>query len=111
VFQPHLYSRTAVHGAALGQALAAADLVVVAPIYGAREAPMPGVTADLVIDAARAAGAETVAVADRAKLTSAVAALLEPGDLLLTMGAGDVTRVGPEVLAARRGAGRERTPR
>ncbi|HWZ27148.1 MAG TPA: UDP-N-acetylmuramate--L-alanine ligase [Gemmatimonadales bacterium] len=111
VFQPHLYSRTAVHGAALGQALAAADLVVVAPIYGAREAPMPGVSADLVVKAARAAGAETVAVADRAMLTSEVAARLEPGDLLLTMGAGDVTRVGPEILAARRGAGRERAPR
>ena len=111
VFQPHLYSRTAVHGQALGQALAAADLVVVAPIYGAREAPMPGITSAVVIDAARAAGAETVAVADRAKLTGDVAARLEPGDLLLTMGAGDVTRVGPEILAARRGAGRERAPR
>jgi UDP-N-acetylmuramate--alanine ligase len=111
VFQPHLYSRTSLHGRALGQALAAADLVVVAPIYGARETPMPGVTADVVVDAARSAGAETVAVAERAGLTNTVAALLAPGDLLLTMGAGDVTRVGPEILAARRGAGRERAPR
>src|SRR5947209_8136858 len=48
VFQPHLYSRTALHGAALGKALAAADQVIVAPIYAAREAPLPGVTAALV---------------------------------------------------------------
>jgi UDP-N-acetylmuramate--alanine ligase len=111
VFQPHLYSRTAVHGVALGQALAAADLVVVAPIYGAREAPMPGVTSDVVVKAARAAGAETIAVADRAVLTAQVAERLQAGDLLLMMGAGDVTRVGPEILASRRGAARERAPR
>jgi len=111
VFQPHLYSRTAAHGKALGQALAAADVAVVAPIYGAREAPMPGVTSELVIEAARAAGAEVVKVGDRAKLTADVAALLQPGDLLLTMGAGDVTRVGPEILSGRRSAGRERAPR
>jgi UDP-N-acetylmuramate--alanine ligase len=111
VFQPHLYSRTAAHGKALGQALAAADVAVVAPIYGAREAPMAGVTSDLVIDAARAAGAETVKIPDRASLTAEVAELLRPGDLLLTMGAGDVTRVGPEILAARRSAGRRGAPR
>lgn len=111
VFQPHLYSRTAAHGKALGQALAAADVAVVAPIYGAREAPMAGVTSDLVIDAARAAGADVVKVADRARLTADVAALLQPGDLLLTMGAGDVTRVGPEILTKSRSAGRERAPR
>src|SRR5207249_50264 len=47
VFQPHLFSRTALHGEALGRALASADVVVVAPIYGAREQPLPGVTAEL----------------------------------------------------------------
>lgn len=111
VFQPHLYSRTAAHGRALGEALAAADLAVVAPIYGAREAPLEGVTSDLVVQAAQATGVETVAVADRQQLTAAVAALLQPGDLLLTMGAGDVTRVGPEILALRRSRGRERAAR
>jgi len=111
VFQPHLYSRTAAHGEALGRALGAADLVVVAPIYGAREAPLPGVTSDVVVRAARAAGAETVAVGDRRELTERVAAVLLPGDLLLTMGAGDVTRVGPEILAARRAPERQRAAR
>jgi len=98
VFQPHLYSRTAMHGAALGTALAAADLVVVAPIYGAREQPLPGVTADLVVRSAGQAGAVVVPVTERAALTAAVRERVQPGDVVLTLGAGDVTRVGPELL-------------
>jgi len=98
VFQPHLYSRTAMHGEALGTALAAADLVIVAPIYGAREQPLPGVTADLVLRAATQAGAMAVLVAERAGLTAAVAERVRPGDVVFTLGAGDVTRVGPELL-------------
>src|SRR5439155_705374 len=62
VFQPHLFSRTALHGDALGRALAAADVVVVAPIYGAREQPLPGVSAALVARGAVRAGATTVAL-------------------------------------------------
>jgi len=99
VFQPHLYSRTALHGAALGEALAAADVAVVAPIYGARESPQPGVTSALVVDAAARAGAVTVAVVERAALTARVAEQVRAGDLVLTLGAGDVTRVGRELLA------------
>ena len=99
VFQPHLYSRTALHGAALGEALAGADLAVVAPIYGAREKPEPGVTSALVERAAARAGVRTVAVDDRAALTERVAQVVQPGDVVFTLGAGDVTRVGPELLA------------
>jgi UDP-N-acetylmuramate--alanine ligase len=99
VFQPHLYSRTAMLGGALGRALAAADLVVVAPIYGAREQPLPGVTADLVARGAIGAGARTVAVRDRAALAARVAEVTRPGDVVFTLGAGDVTQVGPELLA------------
>jgi UDP-N-acetylmuramate--alanine ligase len=98
VFQPHLYSRTALHGEALGTALAAADLVVVAPIYGAREQPLAGVTHHLVVRGATRAGAATVAVRDRAGLTSHVARAVREGDVVFTLGAGDVTRVGPELL-------------
>src|SRR5438874_2262448 len=98
VFQPHLFSRTALHGEALGRALASADVVVVAPIYGAREQPLPGVTADLVAQGAARAGAATVAVRDRAALVDSVAERLRPGDVVFTLGAGDVTRVGPELL-------------
>lgn len=105
VFQPHLFSRTALHGAALGRALAAADVVVVAPIYAAREQPVPGVTADLVARGAARAGATTVAVRDRAALTERVAETIRAGDVVFTLGAGDVTRVGPELLQRLQGAG------
>src|SRR5947199_5451563 len=104
VFQPHLFSRTALHGEALGRALASADVVVVAPIYGAREQPLPGVTADLVAQGAARAGAATVAVRDRAALVDSVAERVRPGDVVFTLGAGDVTRVGPELLRQLGGA-------
>src|SRR5437016_6935834 len=96
--QPHLYSRTALHGESLGKALAAADMVVVAPIYGAREQPLAGVTHHLVVRGATRAGAATVAVRDRAGLTKHVARAVREGDVVFTLGAGDVTRVGPELL-------------
>src|SRR2546428_457253 len=99
VFQPHLFSRTALHGDALGRALAAADVVVVAPIYGAREQPLPGVSAALVARGAARAGARTVAVRERAALTERVADTVRAGDVVFTLGAGDITRVGPELLA------------
>jgi len=98
VFQPHLYSRTALHGESLGKALAAADMVVIAPIYGAREQPLAGVTHHLVVRGATRAGAATVAVRDRAGLTQHVARAVREGDVVFTLGAGDVTRVGPELL-------------
>src|SRR6058998_1758851 len=98
VFQPHLFSRTALHGDALGRALAAADVVVVAPIYGAREQPLAGVSAALVARGAVRAGATTVALRERATLTERVAETVQAGDVVFTLGAGDVTRVGPELL-------------
>src|SRR6266545_8280737 len=98
VFQPHLFSRTALHGEALGKALAAADVVVVAPIYAAREQPQPGVTHHLVVRGAIRAGAATVAVRERAGLAGQVARAVRAGDVVFTLGAGDVTRVGPELL-------------
>src|SRR5207247_6613288 len=88
VFQPHLYSRTALHGEALGRELAAADVVVVAPVYAAREQPIPGVTADLVARGAALAGATTVAVRERTALTERVARTVRAGDVVFTLGAG-----------------------
>jgi len=99
VFQPHLFSRTALHGEALGRALAAADVVVVAPIYAAREQPLAGVSADLVARGAAGAGATTIAVRERAGLTERVVETVRAGDVVFTLGAGDITRVGPELLA------------
>jgi UDP-N-acetylmuramate--alanine ligase len=99
VFQPHLYSRTALHGAALWRELAAADAVFLAPVYAAREQPLPGVTSELVAAGARAGGRSPVTVTDRRALAGRVAHDVQSGDVVLTLGAGDVTRVGPDLLA------------
>jgi UDP-N-acetylmuramate--alanine ligase len=96
-FQPHLYSRTAEHGDAMGEALAGADLAVITDVYGAREAPLPGVTGERVVDAARRRGASVVYEPSRGALGERVASLLRSGDVLLTLGAGDITRLGSEV--------------
>ena len=82
----------------MGQALAAADVVVVTDVYAARESPMAGVTGELVAEAASSGSVPVHYVARRADLTSRVSSLLEDGDVVLTLGAGDVTRVGPELL-------------
>ncbi|MEU6177190.1 UDP-N-acetylmuramate--L-alanine ligase [Streptomyces coeruleorubidus] len=98
VFQPHLFSRTQELGKEMGQSLALADASVVLDIYPAREDPIPGVTSELIIEAARAAGADVTPVHDKADVPSAVAGMAKPGDLVLTMGAGDVTDLGPHIL-------------
>ncbi|MFF5188367.1 UDP-N-acetylmuramate--L-alanine ligase [Streptomyces sp. NPDC000345] len=98
VFQPHLFSRTQELGKEMGRALALADASVVLDIYPAREDPVPGVTSALIIDAARAAGADVTAVHDKGEVPETVAGMAKPGDLVLTMGAGDVTDLGPRIL-------------
>jgi len=102
VFQPHLYSRTRIFAAEFGAALALADEAVVLDIYAAREDPEPGVTGKLVADAVPGGTARYVESA--ADVPRVVASLAEPGDLVLTMGAGDVTRLGPLILRAIAGA-------
>ncbi|MEG8278848.1 UDP-N-acetylmuramate--L-alanine ligase [Streptomyces sp. AHA2] len=98
VFQPHLFSRTQELGKEMGQSLALADASVVLDIYPAREDPIPGVTSELIIEAARAAGADVTPVHDKADVPAVVAGMAKPGDLVLTMGAGDVTDLGPLIL-------------
>ncbi|GAA2141057.1 UDP-N-acetylmuramate--L-alanine ligase [Kitasatospora kazusensis] len=98
VFQPHLFSRTQQLAEEMGQALALADASVVLDIYPAREDPVPGVTSELIIDAARRAGAAVRAEHAFAAAPALLAGLAQPGDLVLTMGAGDVTDLGPEIL-------------
>lgn len=98
VFQPHLFSRTQQLAEEMGAALALADASVVLDIYPAREDPIPGVTSELILDAARRAGAEVTAEHDFAAAPALLVGLARPGDLLLTMGAGDVTNLGPEIL-------------
>ncbi|WP_328320433.1 UDP-N-acetylmuramate--L-alanine ligase [Streptomyces sp. NBC_00388] len=98
VFQPHLFSRTQELGTEMGQALRLADASVVLDIYPAREDPIPGITSELIIGAARAAGADVTAVHDKDQVAGTVAGMAKPGDLVLTMGAGDVTDLGPQIL-------------
>jgi UDP-N-acetylmuramate--alanine ligase len=97
VFQPHLYSRTRIFAAEFGAALGLADLVFVLDVYAAREDPEPGVTGRLVADAVR--GARTRYLPDAAEVPAAVAGLARPGDVVLTMGAGDVTKLGSLLVA------------
>ncbi|WP_329597067.1 UDP-N-acetylmuramate--L-alanine ligase [Streptomyces pseudovenezuelae] len=98
VFQPHLFSRTQELGKEMGEALALADGSLVLEIYPAREDPIPGVTSELIIEAARAAGADVTPVPDKADVPEQVAGMAKAGDLVLTMGAGDVTDLGPLIL-------------
>jgi UDP-N-acetylmuramate--alanine ligase len=97
-FQPHLYSRTRTFASAFGEALALADEVVVLDVYGAREDPEPGVTGKLVADHVRLPAERVHFVPGWSDVPRVLAGLARPGDLVLTMGAGDVTVLGPEVL-------------
>jgi UDP-N-acetylmuramate--alanine ligase len=97
VFQPHLYSRTKTFATEFANALALADEVVVLDVYGAREEPEPGVTGALISDQIAGTPAHYVPAFDLA--ATLAADLVKPGDLLVTMGAGDVTQLGPDILA------------
>ncbi|MCW2831153.1 MAG: murC [Aeromicrobium sp.] len=97
-YQPHLASRTRIYGVQMGEALSSADRVFVTDIYLAREDPEPGVTSALVVDAIK--GAHASAAGPVESLAAVIVPELLPGDLLLTLGAGDITTVGPSVLAA-----------
>lgn len=98
LFQPHLYSRTAALASDFGAALAGADVVLVTDVYAAREDPVPGVTGELVVDAVRAVDGRADYVGSIAALPDAVAELAAEGDLVLTLGAGDITEIGPQIL-------------
>lgn len=105
VFQPHLYSRTQDLAEDFAQAFDDADVLVVTDVYPAREEPIEGVDGRLVADLARAFGHRDVHyVLDKADLPDALAALVQPGDLVVTMGAGDVWQAGDALLARLRGA-------
>jgi UDP-N-acetylmuramate--alanine ligase len=103
IFQPHLFSRTRIFAVQLGAALGLADEALVLDVYAAREDPEPGVTGALV--AAAVPGERARYLPDAAAVPAAVAASAKPGDLVLTMGAGDVTGLGEPVLDALRARG------
>jgi UDP-N-acetylmuramate--alanine ligase len=99
-FQPHLFSRTRDLAREFGEALAEADVVYLLDVYPSREKPIPGVTSDLIATVMREMGRPPLWQGSRVALAEALAGEVRAGDLIVTMGAGDVTRCGRELLAA-----------
>ncbi len=99
VFQPHLYSRTKAFAAEFGHALDAADEVFILDVYGAREQPLAGVSGASV---AEHVSVPARYIPDFSAVAEEVAAAAGPGDVIVTMGAGDVTLLGPEIVTALR---------
>jgi UDP-N-acetylmuramate--alanine ligase len=101
VFQPHRYSRTAELAEEFGPAFGDADVVVVTDVYGAGEAPVPGVSGQLVADSVRRSFPDmpVLYVVGRADLRATVADLVEAGDLCVTLGAGDLTSLPDELMS------------
>src|SRR5690606_16405678 len=97
-FQPHLFSRTRDFAESFGVELAAADAIFLTEIYAAREQPIAGVSVELVARAAREAGRGPSWVGPRNDLAAAIESVVRDGDVVLTMGAGDVTMTGAELL-------------
>jgi UDP-N-acetylmuramate--alanine ligase len=97
-FQPHLVSRTKIFGPAMGAALGAADEVVVMDVYVAREDPEPGVNGALVAANVPLPSGQVLFEPSWSEVPGRLVERARPGDLVLTLGAGDVTLVGPEVL-------------
>jgi UDP-N-acetylmuramate--alanine ligase len=104
VFQPHLYTRTRDFAEEFGRALTLADLVFVTDVFGAREAPIPGVTGEMIAEAARRAGARVSYLPERSEVVERVAGELRSGDLCLTLGAGDLNLAATEIVALLDGA-------
>jgi len=102
-FQPHLFSRTRDFAREFGVALAAADALFLCDIYPAREQPVRGVTSQLIADCAASAGHAPDWMGPRAQAAAALAGFARPGDVVLTIGAGDITRTGPELAGLLQG--------
>jgi UDP-N-acetylmuramate--alanine ligase len=104
VFQPHRYSRTRALAKEFGAAFDAADEVLVTDIYPAGEAPIEGVTAELVVGAARSHGHRNVVYAgDLSRAEALLREMVRPHDLVLTLGAGDVSKLGDRLLSHMQG--------
>jgi UDP-N-acetylmuramate--alanine ligase len=97
-FQPHLFSRTRIFAADFADALALADEVVVLDVYPAREDPDPSVTGALIADRVRLPGERVTFTPAVDDVPAELARRARPGDLVLTLGAGDITVLGPRVL-------------
>lgn len=98
LFQPHLYSRTRIFAEEFAAALSLADEVVVMEVFAAREDPEPGVTGELIT--AKVSHGRVRYVPGREEAVRTVVELARSGDIVLTMGAGDITELGPHIIAA-----------
>jgi UDP-N-acetylmuramate--alanine ligase len=96
-FQPHLFSRTRDFAREFGLALAGADGVFLTEIYPAREQPIPGITSDLVATWVKEAGRPVTWQGSRGDLAAALNEFVRDGDVVITIGAGDITQTGPEL--------------
>jgi UDP-N-acetylmuramate--alanine ligase len=103
-FQPHLYSRTRDFAREFAYALSGGDVVYLTEIYAAREQPIAGITADLIVNAFGPEKRKLAWRGDRGALADALASGVREGDVVITMGAGDITKTGPELLARLRPA-------
>jgi len=100
LFQPHRYTRTALLHREFGACFGDADKVWVLDIYPAGESPVPGVTARTIVESAEALGQKPlVHIGDAGAAVEAVVREARPGDLVLTLGAGDVGKLGDQLLA------------
>ncbi|HEY5086484.1 MAG TPA: cyanophycin synthetase, partial [Gemmatimonadaceae bacterium] len=96
-FQPHLYTRTRDFAAEFGRALSSADAIFLTELYPAREQAIAGVSSDLVEDAIHVAGGSLVWRGERAELAHALSGKVRSGDVVITVGAGDITRTAREL--------------
>ncbi|MDO8500397.1 MAG: UDP-N-acetylmuramate--L-alanine ligase [Gemmatimonadaceae bacterium] len=98
-FQPHLYSRTRDFHVEFARALSRADMVFLCSLYPAREEPIEGVSSDMIASPMRDAGSAPVWEGPRDELAHALLKVVRPGDVVITIGAGDITATGPELLS------------
>lgn len=96
-FQPHLFSRTRDFAREFADALCGADCILLAEIYPAREQPIPGVTSDLIAQPLTRGGRSVQWQGPRSALAAALAQFVAEGDVVITIGAGDITRTGLEL--------------
>ncbi len=105
LFQPHRFSRTAALWREFGQALLGADTIIITDVYAAGEDPLPGINGKLIVNALLEAdpAKEVVYIPKRSMLGETAAGLLREGDLVLTMGAGDISQCAAEIAGILRG--------
>lgn len=100
-FQPHRYSRTQLLQKEYGSCFAGVDLLVLTDVYSAGEDPIPGVDGELLVnEVKRQTGQETVYIQDKKQIAAYLKSIARPGDLIMTMGAGDIVKCGEELVEA-----------